>query len=123
MHEATIAEAAIEQAIETARQHGASRITRIELEIGAFRKVVPEAMSVAFEACAIGTMAEGAKLDLREVAVRIQCRSCGREFEPDIDAHNFACPACGAADGRMLAGNDILLKSLDCETNEETPES
>lgn len=123
MHEATIAAAAIEQAIEAARSHGATRITRIELEVGAMREVVPEAMAIAFEACAIGTMAEGAKLDLHETAVRLQCRGCGGEFGPDLDALSFVCPACGAADGEMLEGNRILLKSVECETDEEARES
>jgi hydrogenase nickel incorporation protein HypA/HybF len=119
MHEASIAMAAIEQAISAARNHRGTKITRIQLEVGVLRELVPEAMAIAFEACAIGTMAEGARLDLREQPARMRCRGCGGEFAPDLEAISFACPTCGAADSEMLAGNDILLTSIECETDEE----
>jgi hydrogenase nickel incorporation protein HypA/HybF len=120
MHEASIAMAAIEQAIEAARQHGATRISRVVLRIGALRQVVPEAMSLAFEACAIGTPAEGATLDLQDEPVVARCRPCGRQFEPDLQAINFTCPQCGQADAELLAGNEIVLTSLECELDEES---
>ena len=123
MHEASIAMAAIEQAVEAARQHGATRITRVELRVGALRQVVPEAMKLAFEACAIGTPAEGAKLDLQEESVVARCRPCGRQFEPDLQAISFACPQCGRADAELLAGNEIILTSVECEQDEEAAHS
>jgi hydrogenase nickel incorporation protein HypA/HybF len=123
MHEASIAMAAIEQAVVAAQQHGASRITRVELRIGALRQVVPEAMKLAFEACAIGTPAEGAILDMQEEPVVARCRPCGRQFEPYLQAINFTCPQCGRADAELLAGNDIILKSLECEQDEEAARS
>ncbi|HSW46155.1 MAG TPA: hydrogenase maturation nickel metallochaperone HypA [Phycisphaerae bacterium] len=119
MHEASIAMAAIEQAIEVARRHGASRVTRIEMEIGILRAVVPEIMQAAFEACAIGTAAEGASLDLQVKAALARCRACDQQFKPDLEAISFACPACGQADADLLIGNDIILKSVECETPEE----
>ncbi len=119
MHEASIAMAAIEQAVEAARQHGASRITRVTLRIGALRQVVPEAMKLAFEACAIGTPAEGAELELQEESVVARCRPCGRRCEPDLQTINFTCPQCGRADTELLAGNEIVLTSVECEQDEE----
>ena len=119
MHEASIAMAAIDQAIAAAREHHATRITRIELEVGVLREIVLDAMAMAFEACSIGTIAEGARLELREEPARVRCRRCGSEFAPDIEAHSFACGSCGAADAEMLAGNEILLRSIECETDDE----
>lgn len=119
MHEASIAMAAIEQAVQAARNHGAAKITRIELEVGVLREVVPEAMAVAFEACAVGTIAEGARLDLREQPALARCRPCGNEFTPDLAAISFVCPACSEADSEILAGDAILLTSIECETDEE----
>ncbi len=121
MHESSIAMAAIEQAVQAAREHNATRITRIELEVGVLREVVLEAMAIAFEACAVGTIAEGARLDLREQSAQARCRPCGSEFTPDLAAISFVCPTCGEADSEMLAGDAILLTSIECETNEEGP--
>jgi hydrogenase nickel incorporation protein HypA/HybF len=119
MHEASIAMAAIEQAIAAARTHRATRITRIELDVGVLREIVPDAIAMAFEACAMGTMAEGAKLDLHEESARARCRKCGCEFAPDLETHSFACGGCGAADAEMISGHEILLRSIECETDEE----
>ena len=111
--------AAIEQAIAAARNHRATKITRIQLDVGVLREIVPDAMAMAFEACALGTMAEGAKLDMREEPARSKCRKCGREFSPDLETRSFACQGCGAADAEIVAGNEILLRSIECETDEE----
>ncbi len=120
MHEASIAMAAIEAAIAAAGGHRATKITRVELEVGVLREIVPEAMAMAFEACSIGTIAEGAQLDLREEPARARCRACGRDFAPDLENRSFACRECGAADAEIIAGDEILLRSIECETDEES---
>lgn len=121
MHEATIAMAIVEQAAAVAAQHGAARITAIEVELGALKQVVPEALDLAFEACAEGTLAEGAVLSQTVRPAVALCRPCGREFEPDLIALSFACPSCGRADVEIIAGHEIVLKAVECDTPAETP--
>lgn len=121
MHEATIALAIIEQATAAAAPHGATRITWIEVEIGVLKQVVPEALDLAFEACAEGTLAEGATLSQTVRPAVALCRPCGREFEPDLAALSFACPLCGQADVELTAGHEIVLKSLECDAPAEAP--
>jgi hydrogenase nickel incorporation protein HypA/HybF len=76
-----------------------------------------EAMHLAFEAVAKGTLAEEATLKLEEERLTAMCRSCGHEYKPTIQ--DFLCPKCATADAQLIAGQDIVLKSVVCETEEE----
>ena len=67
MHELALMESVIEIALEETRKAGATRLSRIALDIGALSAVEPEAMRFCFEAVAAGTAAEGAELTIRDV--------------------------------------------------------
>lgn len=116
MHEMSIAVEIVRQAEEVARHHAATRISEIELEVGALRQVVPQALQLAFGSAAEGTLAESAKLTIIEERVIAVCRNCECLFCPEI--HDFTCIRCGVADARIVAGNDIILKTVICEAPE-----
>lgn len=118
MHELSIAEQVLEVVVRTAKAHGAMAVESIELEIGAMRLVVPEALELAFQAISEGTIAFGAKLIQMEVPIELSCRRCGRVFTGVID--DFACPACGVAETDVTGGNDIVVRSIVCTTPDET---
>jgi len=120
MHEAAIATAIIDQAVAAAAQHDVARICRIEIELGAMQQVVPEALGSAFEAASKGNLAEGAELKLTTVKAVARCRVCDCRFEPRIEELSFLCPQCKHADVQIVAGNQITLKSLECEQPLET---
>lgn len=117
MHEVPIATAIVEQAVQAVAPHGATRIDLIEVEIGRMRQVVPEALQVAFAAVSDGTIAEGAQLEMTEVDMQAVCQVCGHEFQPEINL--YICPRCQQADVRIVAGNDMILKSITAQTPEE----
>lgn len=68
MHEAGLMQTALEAACDEARRAGAVGVRRIVLRVGAESGVVPEALRFAFEALAVGTLADGATLDIEELA-------------------------------------------------------
>ena len=119
MHEAAIAMAIIDQAVAAAARHNATRICRIEVEVGAMQQVVPEALDLAFEVASKGTLTEGAQLMLTTEKTVALCRQCDCRFEPDVEHFSFLCPRCQKADVRIISGNHITLKSLVCEQPEE----
>jgi hydrogenase nickel incorporation protein HypA/HybF len=58
-------------------------------------------------------MAEGAELAFRLVPVRLRCRACGVEFEPeDID---WRCPTCDAYAGEVLAGREFYVDNIEID--------
>ena len=117
MHEMPIAAAIVEQAVEAVAPHRATRIDTIEVEIGRMRQLVPEALQVAFAAVSQDTIAEGARLDITEIDMEAVCRRCEHRFRPEINL--YLCPNCHEADVRIVAGNDMILKSITAQTPEE----
>jgi hydrogenase nickel incorporation protein HypA/HybF len=117
VHEMSIATALIEQVLEHAEKNNLSHVEDVLIEVGALQLVVPEALEAAFAASSIGTPAADAVLRQEEVAIQARCRSCSHAFHPAID--RYLCPQCGHADAEIIAGRDIILKSLSGPAREE----
>jgi hydrogenase nickel incorporation protein HypA/HybF len=117
VHELSIAMEIVRQAVDIAAQHGADRVEEVEVQVGVLRQVQEDALRMSFEAAGEGTPAEKARLVMTEEKLAAICRACECQFEPEFD--NFVCPRCGLADTRLVAGNDIILKSIVCQTAEE----
>ena len=78
--------------------------------------IVPDAMRLAWQVITEGTIAAGSELIVVEIPMAARCKKCGREFAPKID--EYLCPDCGQADVDILTGDDIILKSVVCDSNE-----
>jgi hydrogenase nickel incorporation protein HypA/HybF len=110
MHELSIADAIVTIARDHARGR---RVTIVEVQIGHLRQVVPDALRFAFELLTNGTNLEGACLEIDHVAARVGCRSCGATG--DADAFPLVCPACGAVDVDVVAGDELHVESLELD--------
>ena len=118
MHEMSIATGLLESVLEAAAAHGGGRVEQVELDIGAMRLVVPEALEMAWSIVSADTRAAGALLETTEVPIKARCRSCGNVFSPEIA--DFLCRKCLRADVEILEGDDIILKAIVCDTDEGT---
>ena len=113
MHELSIAEAVIEVA---SRHAGGRRVTKVELKVGHLRQVVPSALEFAFELVAQGTPIEGAELEIEDVPAVGRCCECGAESVlPDFP---LSCAECGGFELDVLAGEELLVDSLELEEEE-----
>jgi hydrogenase nickel incorporation protein HypA/HybF len=109
MKELAIARSIVEHVAEAAR---GQRVHRITLEIGKLSGVVPDAIALCFPEVARGTLAETARLDIREIGGRAYCETCESEFPiPNLLA---ICP-CGSLRFRPVAGEELTLKSIELE--------
>ncbi|MGA2557849.1 MAG: hydrogenase maturation nickel metallochaperone HypA [Verrucomicrobiota bacterium] len=113
MHEYSIMQSALHQALEEARRAGAVRVHEIRLRVGVLSGVVPDALQFAFEALTPGTPAEGAVLAIEEVPARFWCAPCGREF---VSLNLYSeCPDCGNPSNELRAGRELELNSLEVD--------
>jgi hydrogenase nickel incorporation protein HypA/HybF len=122
MHEFGIAEPLLKAALEAAQAQGALPIQEVRVSIGRLRRVVPEALILAFQALTKGTAAQGAALVWEEVPPRVRCRACQAIFRP-ADDWLWICPDCAAADGELLEGNELVLHSVTLRQELEARES
>jgi hydrogenase nickel incorporation protein HypA/HybF len=111
MHEFSIMQSALEQALGKAREAGARRVHEIRLRVGPLSGVVPEALQIAFEALTVGTPAERAVLKIEDVPARYWCIVCSREFaSPKLFAE---CPNCHCVSRELRTGRELELASME----------
>ena len=98
MHELSIMQSALNQALREARRAGAARVHQIRLRIGVLSGVVPDALQFAFEALTPGTAAEGAAADDRggAGAILVRRRAAG-SLSPPISIPSAPIAASPAA--------------------------
>jgi hydrogenase nickel incorporation protein HypA/HybF len=118
MHELAIAESVVDIAV---RHAAGRRVTRVELEVGHLRQVVPAALEFAFELVARGTPVEGAELSMREVRAAGRCRSCGADTE--LPGFPLACGSCGGFDVEVTRGEELRVDSLELDEALTTTQS
>ncbi len=117
MHEMSIATALVGQLQRIAAEQHAVRIREVEVQCGVMQQVVPEALQLAFEAASTDTLAAGATLRIVEEGLAAQCRACDERYAAALD--DFRCPRCHTADVVLVAGRDVVLRTVVCETEDE----
>ena len=100
MHELSITQSILKISLEAASQQGATPIRAIRLRMGPFSGVVPECVQMYLDVLAKGTRAEGAKIEVETVPLKVLCRDCGRESE--ITRERIQCPFCLEEDAKKL---------------------
>jgi hydrogenase nickel incorporation protein HypA/HybF len=110
MHELALAEGIVG----VAERHAAGRrVYAVEVTVGQLRQVVPPALEFAFELVSRGTAVEGARLRINEVQAAGRCRRCGSESA--LEGFPLTCAACRSLDMEVVAGEELLVDSLELE--------
>lgn len=110
MHELSIARALV-ATVDRCLPGAGEGICALRVAVGAATGVVPEALALAFQAVVAGTRLARARLIIERVAARSRCIACGTEFSfDDVLGH---CPSCGTLGGELLAGEELLLRSVE----------
>ena len=113
MHEMSLAQNVVDCIEDAARREPFRRARVVRLAIGQLACVEPGALALAFEAAALGTCAEGARLLLETIPGWGQCPRCGHQ-----DAQETLydlCPTCGTAPLRPLRGTDMRVRDLEVD--------
>ena len=104
----------IDEVQRVARAQQAERVAGVHVRCGALAGVEPELLHRAYEVARAGTLAEGATLTIEESPVRIHCPRCGNEGA--VSVQRLACPACGEWRTEVVAGEELLLMSVELIT-------
>jgi hydrogenase nickel incorporation protein HypA/HybF len=112
MHEVGIMTSALDTVLERARVHGAKRVHRIVLRIGALSGVEPESLRFAFEVVTRETIAAEAVLEVDAVPARAYCATCADEFAVE-SGFIVSCPRCGQLSGDLRHGRELELSRIE----------
>jgi hydrogenase nickel incorporation protein HypA/HybF len=107
MHEFGLCESFVD-AIE--RRAAGRQVSGVRVRIGALHRVDEEAFAQAFGFVMIGTVAEGATVEVVTTPALLDCPACGVETE----SHELlpACPSCGGLSMHLAGGNELVLESI-----------
>lgn len=110
MHELSLASAILEIAI---RRSDGRSISVVRVDVGVLRQASPSALEFGFEALSAGTTAHGARLEIRPVGARGRCEECGACSA--LFGFPILCPRCGSQRVDIIAGEELMVTSLDVE--------
>jgi hydrogenase nickel incorporation protein HypA/HybF len=114
MHEFSVASSLLHLVERHARDHGATRVVRVHVQLGEQCGVEPELLRSAWGLVCERSAADGAELALQTVPVRWECRSCG---EPPPPGSGLRCPTC-AGPASLVAGLELLLDRIEMEVDD-----
>jgi hydrogenase nickel incorporation protein HypA/HybF len=95
MHEVAAMQGAVRTILEQMQQAGGSRVTTVELILGASGHFTEEAARQHFAVLTTDTPAEGAALEIFWLPATFQCFSCLHRFESCELIELVRCPQCG----------------------------
>jgi hydrogenase nickel insertion protein HypA len=95
MHEVAAMQGAVQTIIEQMRAALGSRVTAVELMLGACGHFTEEAARQHFAVLSEGTPVEGASLTISWLPAKFQCFTCLHRFESCQPAEQVTCPLCG----------------------------
>lgn len=111
MHESTLARELVRMAVSHAEAAGAVRVTVVSAWAAETEALSEDTLRLHFAAVAAGTIAEGARLDVRLTRVAARCRACGATYEPDH--HVVLCDACGSTDADLLGETGLGVSAIE----------
>jgi hydrogenase nickel incorporation protein HypA/HybF len=119
VHELSLIASVFDVLEEKAREHGACRVTKVVLKVGLMSGAVPDLLESAFESYKKGTLAEGARLAIVVVPVRLRCPDCGgATVREEVD---FACAACGSRRVEIVEGRDLVVDRIELDIDNGPP--
>jgi hydrogenase nickel incorporation protein HypA/HybF len=110
MHEMSIAQAILTLAQQHVPPGSALKIVR--MRAGPMRAIEPQSMQWAWEALMAGPEEENVSLELTTSQWKMECGSCGRQWEADELAEKCAC---GCTTVRPVGGDELQLISIEVD--------
>ena len=111
MHELSIAQELLEIITRRASQEGMGKVEKVNLRIGEFSGVMPDALEFAFEMLSKGTLTEGASVEVEVVSPTFICERCGKT-SPSPEG---GCKYCGSEELTLKSGSELEITSFEGE--------
>ena len=119
MHEFSFAYNIFKVAEATALQYNAKKITEVILEIGELTLIVPDLLRRSFEIATKGSIADGAKLNIKIIPGQVKCRECNKISEVSLTEEAqltglqlFRCKYCGSNNTEIIEGKKANVKNI-----------
>lgn len=113
VHELSIAQSMLDIVLQEAARHGATKVERVVVNVGAFSGVVPHSLRFSFDLVKKDTAADGAELVINQAPVHGECAACGHKAE--LSEPSVKCPACGEEKLDLTGGRDLFVEYIEAQ--------
>jgi hydrogenase nickel incorporation protein HypA/HybF len=121
MHELAVCQALLEQVEAIARERFAQRVDTVCVSIGPLSGVEPRLLEQAFPVASAGSIADGARLELTCLPVRVSCRQC--MHVTDALPSRLICGNCGDWHTDLVSGDELILSRIELlQADADAPE-
>ncbi len=110
MHELSVVMSIVEMAEEKTRQHGATNVEQINIDIGCLAGIEFGALDFVWEAAVKDSVLEGAERIIHKIPGRGKCSVCGNQFQ--MNNIFDSCPTCQSYQNEVITGQELIVKSL-----------
>jgi hydrogenase nickel insertion protein HypA len=111
MHEYSVVQSLLNQCEEQAKEHNASKITKVVCKIGVMSGIEPHLLQVAFDTFKEKTLCDGAEFIINIQKLKLECRDCSYIYEED--EIRYFCQKCESLKVKVIDGEDMYLMSLE----------
>lgn len=118
VHELAVCQSLLQQVDRVARQHGATGVAAIHLNVGPLSGIEIPLLEHAFTIARAGTVAHSADLVTNRTRVRVHCSRC--DEESFVPANRLVCMHCGDWRTQLVSGDEMELARI--EMNIQEPE-
>ena len=111
MHELSIAQSLV-SLVTRHLPPGVTRVTAVDLRVGALAGVVPDALEFCYGVATEGTPLQGSSLRVERVPLVVYCDACS-EDRTLAEGPILRCPACGSLCGTLRQGRELDLVAIE----------
>ncbi|WP_316862220.1 hydrogenase maturation nickel metallochaperone HypA [uncultured Cohaesibacter sp.] len=115
MHELSLCQSLIQLTERIANSCQATKVIGVTVEMGTAVAIEEETFRFCFDAVANDTIADGSKLTIEWIRLKLQCQLCGNRYYPTSSVIPEPCPQCGSFDTKCLSGREFTVKHIEVE--------
>jgi len=109
VHELSITQSILDQALAEAKKHHAKKIKKIKLQIGEGTAIVSDCIHFYFDEIKKNTIAQNSILDIEVIPVKLRCPKCKKEYK-DLEI------TCDCKKGvEIISGQEMMIEYIDVE--------
>jgi hydrogenase nickel incorporation protein HypA/HybF len=116
MHELPITESILKIVLKHAEINDVNKVMVIHMGVGILSELEDEWLQNYFDYLSKGTVAEGARLVIERIPVKVQCNTCSNTYEAQTaKIGELNCPECGERECTLISGREYYIKEMEVQ--------
>ena len=114
MHELPIINNILKIVLKHAEDHKVKKVVAVHLQVGELSDLEDKWMQQYFDYLSKKSVADGARLVIERIPVKMKCSDCGVSYAVNIkEDQSISCPKCESIKNIMISGREYFIKNLE----------